>query len=578
MEHDSTPARRSLFDRFFAYMDRLLPSDRLFLYILLLIFVSASIYAVSKFNEEHIVSVPSAGGTLVEGVIGTPRFVNPILAITRADHDLVTLIYSGLLKLSEEGSLTNDLAESITVSDDGLTYNIILRNDVVFHDNTPLTSEDVAFTIGLIQNPELKSPLRGNWNGVQVELINEHELNILLESPYAPFLENLTVGILPKHIWNSLTTEELPFSQHNTEPIGTGPYMLETINRSESGLIDEYLLTAFQQADRQVNISNVTLRFYPGEAEIIEALVKKEILATAALGPATLQNLKVENLQTISQPLPRVFSIFFNQNKSDVLRDKSAREALEILIDRDELINTVLLGYGSSTTSPVPPGFLEVQSSNTRTISTTTEARVATARNILFAGDWVETESGTWQKEIDGNNSTLAITLRTANTEVFQQTTDYLSSVWSAFGIEVNVEQFEQSDLVQSVIRPRDYEALLFGADVGRPLDFYPFWHSSQREDPGLNVALYTNITVDRLLGEIRTTQDTETRVQDVGLFITELEKELPAIFLFSPSLVYVLSDNISTVPMQKIARPSERFSNISKWYMEESKVWPMFR
>ncbi|MEZ4199988.1 MAG: ABC transporter substrate-binding protein [Candidatus Paceibacterota bacterium] len=174
-------------------------------------------------------TVPHSGGTLVEGVVGTPRFINPVLAIGRADHDLVALTYSGLMKLDTDGNLVPDLAKDITVSEDGTVYNITLNEDRYFHDGTPLTAADVLFTIGLIQDPELKSPLRGNWAGVVVEELGEYELNLILEDAYAPFLENLTVGILPKHIWSGLSTEEMPLANTILNQLELVPTMLKQL-------------------------------------------------------------------------------------------------------------------------------------------------------------------------------------------------------------------------------------------------------------------------------------------------------------------------------------------------------------
>ncbi|MEX0931112.1 MAG: ABC transporter substrate-binding protein, partial [Candidatus Paceibacterota bacterium] len=260
MENDLAPKRRPLFDLLFSYLDERLPSDRMIIYALLIIFVSASSTGLLSLNKAHSTVVPSAGGVLVEGIIGSPRFVNPVLAITRTDSDLVALTYSGLLKLDENGTLVPDLAESMTVSDDGLVYNIVLRDDVQFHNGTPIRSDDVAYTIKLIQDSELKSPLRGNWSGVTVEVINERELNFILENAYSPFRENLTVGIMPKNIWDSLSNEELPFSQHNTEPIGSGPYTLTDVTRDDAGLINGYELRAFSDGRQAPKITTVMIK------------------------------------------------------------------------------------------------------------------------------------------------------------------------------------------------------------------------------------------------------------------------------------------------------------------------------
>ena len=180
-------------------------------------------------------------------------------------------------------------------------------------------------------------------------------------------------------------------------------------------------------------------------------------------------------------------------------------------------------------------------------------------------------------KEISEVETELSITITTANTPVFEKTAAHLERVWTELGVSVSVALFEQSDLVQAVIRPRDYQALLFGADIGRSADLYPFWHSSQRSDPGLNVALYANITTDALLEEVRSTQDPSTRVELLDQITTEIKTEQPAIFLYNPSFVYVVKKNVENISLTDINRPSERFASIQNWYMQEEKLWPIF-
>lgn len=562
----------SLFDRFFNYLDSLRPLDRTIFFGIFILFVVSAAISVYSFGRTFLVDVPVSGGTLIEGVIGSPRFINPVLAITRADHDLVALTHSGLLKLAPDGTLANDLAESITISEDGRVYNIILRKDARFHDGVALTAEDVAFTIAQIQKPGLKSPLRGNWSGVVVEVINPFELNLVLENAYTPFKENLTVGILPRHIWNSLTEEELPFSQHNIEPIGSGPYRIKEVHRNAAGLVSEYELALFENYHNESHIGKVIVRFYQNEEEVLTALNEGEINSTAALSERYLTDLDEQKFTSTSEPLPRVFSVFFNQNRNPVLRDESAREALSAAIDRNELVARAIGGYGSPTTSPLPAGF-SPEAENTMTA----EERIKAARTILEIGGWEMGMNGRYEKTIDGATTPLVFTVRSANGALFERTASYLTETWQALGAEVTFEFYEQSDLVQTIIRPRDYQALLFGMDVGRSLDLYPFWHSSSREDPGLNVSLYANITVDSLVSRMRVATSSEARDLLAAEFQEEIASETPAIFLFSPSFEYVTTKEIRTTTFSKIQRPSERWSNVTDWYIHESGVWNMF-
>lgn len=570
------PTGFSIFDWLFTALDRRKPSDRFIISLLLTAFVATLGYSLYLLNQKHVVEIPTTGGALVEGMIGAPRFVNPVLATTKVDRDLVTLTYSALVELKPDGSLKPDLAESVTVSGDGLVYNVILKENISFHDEVSITAEDVAYTIGLIQNPDIKSPLRGNWNGVTVEVISEQELNFVLTDPYAPFIENLTVGILPKHIWQALSPDAFPFSPNNTDPVGSGPYQLDTIKRDQAGLITEYIFKPFTQNYQTPNISDLTVRFYLNEDEVLEALNQNQINGTAALNEENLLDVDTNDWQIVEKPLPRVFAVFFNQNRLPLLRDEAVREALALVVDREILIDRALNGFGSPTTSPIPPGFGFAEEVTDEVLDP--ETRLESARATLENGGWSQTESGSWQKEIDDTATTLSLTLRSANSPVFEAASAYLIESWRALGVEVTVELYEQSDLVQTVIRPRDYQALLFGTDVGRPLDLYPFWHSSQREDPGLNVALYTSITSDDWLEEIRLTTDENEKALALEAFAEEIAVESPAIFLFSPSFVYLLSPTVHIADMAKLSKPNERFANIEEWFINKSAVWPFFQ
>jgi peptide/nickel transport system substrate-binding protein len=191
-------------------------------------------------------SVPISGGSLSEGVIGSARFINPILAISDSDRDLTTLIYSGLMRSMPDGSIIPDLAESYQISDDGKTYTFILKDDLTFHDGTSVTTDDIEFTIAKIQENAIKSPKRPNWDGVIIEKINSKEIKFHLRQPYAPFLENTTVGIVPKYLWKDVQADEFPLSLFNFEPIGSGPYKIDSIQRNKSGLPQTYSLAPFK--------------------------------------------------------------------------------------------------------------------------------------------------------------------------------------------------------------------------------------------------------------------------------------------------------------------------------------------
>lgn len=559
----------SWLDSLLGMIERRKTSDRILLRGLFLLSVVAFIFFILEINQNYSSPTPTAGGVLQEGIVGIPRFVNPALALTRADQDAVALLYSGLMRIDAGGHLTPDLAENISLSEDGRVYTINLRKDRRFHDDTPITASDVAYTIELVQNPELKSPLAGNWSDVDVEVLNEYELTITLNEPYAPFMENFTLGIMPKHIWSTLPVEQLPFSQLNTEPVGSGPFAIFKVIRDTSGLISSYQL----KPAAKTNLEAVELYFFQNEKQLEEALVADKINATAYL-PLESINKYLDQKHIITSPLPRAFGVFFNINKSPALRDIAARKALSEALPRAEIIDNILSGYGVPMTEPMLPQIGTLESTSTSDIAFNEN----TAKDILTKGKWEQNEAGFWEKTIDGEKVTLSITLKTSNSKLFNDVATILREKWRAIGIEVEVEQYEQADLVQSAIRPREFEALLFGLDMSRTKDLYPFWHSSQKSDPGLNIAQYTNISVDRLLEKSRNTQDKNERNQLLSEVSSAINADNPAVFIFAPSLPYVVSKDIITTPLTDLGKPSDRFMNIKDWYANTETLWPIFQ
>ena len=575
------PLRRvsvSIFDRFLRLIEVKTPSDRLVLRVLFFVVIFSGIWLLYSINEKYSSETPIRGGILREGIVGTPRFINPTLAITRADQDVTALVYSGLMKINSEGVLLPDVAESVTVSDDGLTYNVILRRDVRFHDGKPLTAHDVVYTIQLIQNPDLKSPLRGNWTDVTIEEVSENEINIVLAEPYAPFIENFQFGILPEHLWNSIPIEQIPFSQLNTEPIGSGPFKVLNAKRDPSGLIEGYNLAANHDRERSPKIDTMQLHFYTDETKLVEAMNKHLIDASAYVSNENLDSVtKSGHFKLVTEPLPRIFGIFFNQNKSAALRDPAVREALSLAIDRDALIEKSLHGQGVPITAPVlttGDAIESVDGSNVSASSTSVER----AKQILHDAGWITNNLGLLEKQVDGSAETLSITLRTSNAPLFDSITEAVTEEWKAIGVEVSTEQFEQTGLVQTVIRPRDFQALLFGLDMSRSGDLYPFWHSSQKDDPGLNIAQYTNLTVDTLLQSARTEQDETARQRTLQEAGTIISNERPALLLFQPKMSYVVAEDIIISPIHDVGKTSDRFSNITDWYTDSDTLWNIFK
>lgn len=552
---------------FFAF-DSLNKRTKNIFIILAIIFAISFLAIVSKLNNKLMVDVPIAGGNLTEGIIGSPRFINPLLATSDVDRDLTTLVYSGLLRLAPGLGYEPDLAESYEVSDDGLTYTFHLRKNLRWSDGEDLTAEDVLFTIKRVQDQAYKSPRRGSWNGVTISKVDDQTVQFSLKKPYNFFLENTTLGIMPMHLWEKVKPEQFPLASLNTNPIGSGPYEITSINKDKAGIPLSYSLKPFKKFALGTPRINLTLHFYNNEKELLSALENSEIGSASAITPTFANDLSKKGYKIIRAPLPRTFAVFLNSSRNQIFIDPIIRQALDLSINREPLIQEVLSGYGVPLYGVLPKSIVDEPEDKTRSI--------AQAKELLKDNGWEINDQGELEKK-KAKTGPVTFTLATANINELKTAAEILAQNWGKLGIKVNTEVFEPGDLNQEVIRPRRYDALLFGEVVGRDYDLYPFWHSSQRLDPGLNIALYVNNETDKLLEEIRESSEVENLREKYQELSDEIMEDQPAIFLYQPDFLYAVPSDLKGVQLPIIASPADRFSGTYKWYYKTDRVWSIF-
>jgi peptide/nickel transport system substrate-binding protein len=555
-------------------------SERIIFFAVVAVFIVSALSLLWKVNSAFLVTVPKRGGTLQEGVIGSPRFINPLLAISDADEDLTSLVYSGLMKKNADGTFAPDLAESYQVSPDGLTYTFTLKPGLKFQDGTPITADDVAFTVGKAQDATLKSPKLVDWEGVEVSVLSPSQIQFTLQKPYAPFIANTTMGVLPKHIWENISSDEFAFSNYNVEPVGSGPYEVKSVKRDSGGIPVYYRLSPFSgYAGAEPYIGNLVIKFFHDEDSLVKAYKSHSIDSMHGIAPETAASLD-DGAKIVAADLSRVFGIFFNQNQQTLFTDAKVRQALDESLDKQEIVDTVLKGYGTPLDGPVPPGLIAgATTSDAVAKSTTTpEERIAAAKSILESDGWKLGEDGVYEKSSsNGGSQRLAFSISTTDAPELKDAANAVADQWKKLGADVTVHIYPLSDLNQNVIRARKYDALLFGQAIGPDLDFYPFWHSSQRNDPGLNVAEYANTETDKLLEDARATTDDAERTQDIEQFDGIIKSETPAVFLYSPSFIYVLPPWLHNEHLGEISEQADRFVTEPSWYIETNRVWQVF-
>lgn len=551
-----------------------LTEKALFITLTIVLMIS-SLSLLWKMNLNFVTSVPAYGGSFTEGLIGGAQFINPLLELSDSDRDLTYLIYSGLMRATASGDLIPDLAESYTVSEDGLTYTFKLRPNAYFHDGVKVTADDIIYTVEMTQDMNLRSPKRNNWVGVETKKMSETEVTFKLNQPYSPFLENTTLGILPKHIWGTATTNQFSQSLYNIEPIGSGPYLISKVSRNNLGIPASYDLKSFDKYTLgKPYITDLKFIFYLNEKDLLNGYLRGEIDGTNALSLQGLESLKKnDNANTEEISLPRVFGLFFNQNQAKIFLNKEVRQALDITVDKNRIVNEALGGYGEMIDGPLPNGVLDNNESKPNSYNK--EKAITTAKEILTKGGWKFNETGSvWEKKISKTETLkLAFSISTSNAVELKKVADILKEDWALLGVQVEIETFDPSDLNQSVIGPRKYDALLFGEIINRSLDLFAFWHSSQR-NTGYNIAMYTNSKADKLLEDARQISDKATRLKKYTLFETEIKNDIPAIFIYSPKFIYVLPARIQGFKSGLVNNRSERFDEVYKWYIETDQIW----
>jgi len=542
--------------------------EKLVVFALIFLIIGSLVFWLSSLYIGFTKPIPKKGGEYVEGVVGQPLYVNPLLSQTsEADSDLVQLIYSGLFKYDSEGKLEKDLAESYEISEDQKTYTVHLRENLFWHDGTPLTAEDVFFTVSVLKDPAYKSPLRQNWQGIDASKIDDYTLNFNISSPYFGFLNNLTVGILPKHIWGNIAPEKFSLADYNLKPVGSGPYKAVDFQKSSTGEILSYNLKAFDKYyEGEPYISRVVFNFYPDEDAMLAAYNKKEIKGMETIDSDKIGSIKNKKSTVVKEiNFPRYFSIFFNKTKSIPLASDSVRYALSHAVNRKEIIKQVLKDKGVEIFSP----FLQSMNETNGDIDKR-DFDLERARELLDQAGWKLKDGETIREK---NNVKLQFKIYTADFPDLVETADILIKQWKEIGVDASVESLSAIDLQQNYIRPREYEALLFGQDSSFEPDIYSYWHSSQKSDPGFNLAMLDNKDADNLLRDIRQELDMEKRIEKYKKFQKIISDEALAVFLYSPYYLYPVSSEVKGIDVKNINSPSNRFCNINKWYINIARV-----
>lgn len=587
---------------------------------------------IGKFREE----VPAVGGKYIEAVVGYPQLANPVFAtVNDVDADITRLVYSGLIRFDEKQEIVTDLADGFEISEDNKTYTFKLKENIKWHDGEQLIARDVVYTFETIQNPAVNSPLFVTFQGVKVEAVGDFTVRFSLNQPSASFLSSLTVGILPEHIWNSVTPERMRLAQRNLQPVGSGPFMFKKFLKNDSGYIYRFELERFANYYGQPPfIKDFVFQFfneYDGETGAIQALREQKVDGLSFVPSDLYEKVKRKHIILYTLQLPQYNALFFNLDR-DVLKDKDLRVALTYALDKERILKEAINDEGQLIDGPILPGFpgygdgiekLEYNATKANEIldkkwtkvsaeeykktkydgllkewesqnkppeaineTTTSTENVVNQAQIDYdaAKEKAKTEIEQrldaeineaqlfYRKDKEGNF--LSMDLTTVETKEFKFVAEMIASFWQEVGVMTNIRLIPARDFSKEVLKNRDYGVLLYGVIIGNDPDQYPFWHSSQVEFPGLNLSKYANRNVDALIEEAQKAKNQEELAEKYKKAQDLILAERPAAFLFMPIYTYASGDKVKGIDTFKIAYPSDRFADIETWYIKTKGKW----
>lgn len=512
------------------------------------------------------VTIPDRGGAFREGVAGNPQYLTPLRCQgdNQVDQDICALLFRGLTKIDHQGRVVPDLAENWSIVD-GSIYTFRLKPNQFWQDGKPITTDDVVFTINVLQDPDVYSlpNLAPLWRSVEVEQIDELTIRFSLVEPFAPFLDYTAIGLLPKHRWDGVPAAELAEGHSDGIPVSNGPMIISEIDATHARLE----LNPFYEGQSPY-LSALELRFYPDYPTLFSAYLADEIEGVSTILPSDLPAAaEREDLELYSSELPVYVHVVLNLNNPNLpfFQDERVRQALYYGLDRERLVSEVIEGQGSVAHSLLTRGhwayFPEV---------TKYGYDPAFAAQLLTEAGWIDADND-GVREKDGRR--LEFQLTTNDNKTRQALTERIAVDWSEIGIRVIPSQATFQQLVSDLLVPRQFEAALISWDAPGDPDPYPLWHSTQSEGGGQNYSGWSNEVADQLMQEARASSDEETRKALYAELQELFALEAPAILLYHPVYTYGVSQRVNNVQIGALNHPSERFRTFPDWYMVTRRV-----
>lgn len=445
--------------------------------------------------------------TYVEGTVGQPLSFNPVkLSTNQIDRDISDLLFRSLVKYDLKGVLIPDLAESWEISSDGREYTFWLKPNLHWHDGQAITADDILYTVS--QMPQLKE--------IPTDKMGNLTVCFHLKEPLAPFLDILTLGLIPAHM-----------ADHNDDlqPVASGDFRVLRVKKT--GKVDQIVL---QSQTRRLIFS-----FYNSAEELMAAAKVGEI--DGYLSETSVSEEKLVNFNYYQIPVfNRYYALFFNLDKENI-KDVELRRSLAQTVPKERLVKEVFAGNATVVDGPLD-------------------------------GSWAESaayKKYIYDPQLDKNYD-LSLTLTIPNKEEHRRTAQIIKESWEKIGVHLNVTEVATEKIRPDIIAPKNFEILLLGQEVSRDSDRYTLWHSTQKDLPGLNFIALKQVRVDRALEEGRKAQSLEERLTHYEHLQTVFAEEVPVIFLYRPIADYAIKKKIDPTGLSAVFFLKDRLADFGSW------------
>jgi peptide/nickel transport system substrate-binding protein len=496
--------------------------------------------------------------TFVESSIGDARRLNPVIANDSASGTVNDQVFNGLVKYDKDIRLIGDLAERWEVSNGGKTITFYLRKGVKWHDGVEFTAEDCLFTYKKFIDPNVATPYSSSYMDVsKAEVVRKYIFRVTYKEPFSPALESWSMGMIPRHL---LEGKDINNDSFNRNPVGTGPYKFREWIAGQKIMLDandEYF-------EGRPNIDQFIYRIIPDSSTMFQELLSGGV---DMMGLNPLQYLRKSETRRIRENYRKfrypanAFTYMGYNLKNPLFSSFKVRQALSYAINRQSIIDGILLGLGKPCTGP----FSYVSwAYNPRAKSY--EYDPERARRMLAEAGWKDRNSdGVLEK--NGKPFRFTIMTNQGNNERIR-TAEIIQQNLKAVGIDVNIRVMEWQAFLEQIDK-RSFDAIILGWSMGRDPDLYDIWHSSKTKKGEYNFIGYKNAEVDRLLVEGRRTFDIEKRKKIYYRIHEILAEEQPYAFLYVPDATPIVHKRFKGIE----PAPLGIMYNFIKWYVPKDRI-----